>query len=141
MSANDRDALESFRIKSEVSVNMVRQMIDDWLPKEPESAEPKSIRSTEGRTPRSHMPQLYNTYPGEAAAKNKKKKLESKIVAKKQEAAAERMALLVAQHDAEDSRTKSEKKDEGTSSNKSGSGIKRKGGSALDQYLNKKKKK
>ncbi|KAJ3026678.1 UNVERIFIED_CONTAM: hypothetical protein HDU68_005264 [Siphonaria sp. JEL0065] len=139
MATNDRDALEAFRIKTEVSVNAVRLMIDDWLPKEPEAQESKSIRSTEGKTPRSTVPQLYNTYPGEASAK--KKKLESKIVAKKQEAQAERLAAIVAKEEAEDSRTKTMlDKDKESSAN---GGIKRKlgGGSALDKYLNKKKKK
>ncbi|KAJ3285836.1 hypothetical protein HDU79_007040 [Rhizoclosmatium sp. JEL0117] len=150
MAANDRNALETFRLKTEVSVNAVRQMIDDWLPKEPEKPESKSIRSTEGKPKQSQVPQLYNVFPGEASAK--KKKLESKILAKKQEAAAERMAAIVAKEDAEDSRTKTVKAvgekealpngPKPVSTTSTSSGIKRKlgGGSALDKYLNKKKK-
>ncbi|KAJ3232899.1 hypothetical protein HDU78_006807 [Chytriomyces hyalinus] len=163
MATNDRASVETFRIKSEVSINIVRQMIDDWLAKEPAPAkEQKSIRSTEGKpVNNSNQPRLYNTFPGEAS--QKKKKLEAKIVAKKAEAQVARAAAIHAEEEAEDSRTKSVKitnakngdKEVGNtavlhthpgaadSSRDIGAGSKRKlgGTSALDRYLSKKKKK
>ncbi|KAJ3237096.1 hypothetical protein HDU81_009976 [Chytriomyces hyalinus] len=166
MATNDKASVESFRIKSEVSINIVRQMIDDWLPKEPAPAtEQKSIRSTEGKPANnSNQPRLYNTFPGEAS--QKKKKLEAKIVAKKAEAQVARAAAIQAEEEAEDSRTKSVKiassKNDGKgggvagnttaahtdsiaadTSRDTGAGSKRKlgGTSALDRYLSKKKKK
>ncbi|KAJ3116230.1 hypothetical protein HK100_001129 [Physocladia obscura] len=42
-----KDALETFRIKSEISVTFVRQMIDEWLPADPDLApQPSSLSSS-----------------------------------------------------------------------------------------------
>ncbi|KAI8610607.1 hypothetical protein BC830DRAFT_1144947 [Chytriomyces sp. MP71] len=150
---------DGFLSKTEVSVNMVRHMIDSWIPKESKESS-TSIRSDEGKVARSTQPMLYNTFPGEA--KSRKKKLEAKIVAKKAEAQVARVTAAQLKEDGEDSRTQAVSHSVHAASSSGGEpgsvisrtesagmakdrgvAAKRKlaGSSALAQYLSKKKKK
>ncbi|KAJ3354953.1 hypothetical protein HDU83_004361 [Entophlyctis luteolus] len=137
------DQLENFRIKSSVSVNLVRQMVDSWLPAElPQTSPAGKQTHSSANIPATKTPQLYNKFPGESVGK---KKLQSRITIKKKEAAVEREIMRITREGADDSRTTAilaEQKSVHASKERIHDGRHKKLGSKsmLEKYLNRKKK-